>query len=901
MSKYFINTTTNANAAATSNVYQVNQNVGTTTTNSSVSATGTSSAIRKLFSETSSSTKTHNNTNTSASAATRGGSASAKTTRIFMTTSQAQQHQQQQLHQQLQQNAPNTTNMATHLLDHGYGVTLTPPTSSTSVVVGQQTASVLSTTSTSAPTSGTVAVSVTSNTIPASQQQQQLQQHPQKFKPTDMTQYYKVKRRIPMNDSHPKKQAKQSLQHQTPYQQQQQQQQTQQQQHHVVIRSNTNKQQTPQIHHQQQQQLSLNFATPSPQPPRPPSSASSTSSSSALMAPNFLYKIGTASSNSHSANNTGSSAKRTPEGNRADTSLGILTKKFVDLLQESPDGVVDLNDASAKLAVQKRRIYDITNVLEGIGILEKKSKNNIQWKCGNSLLTSERSNDIKLENERLEQKENELNMLIDEIRNELHGEISRNDQLAYVTHSDLLNVDLFKDQIIIVIKAPPEAKLVLPDSLNPREIHVKAENNGEINVFLCHDNSPENSPNFGSSSLAQRHAPAAIQQRHHHDTLITDMEAEKRHRLGLTAVTAQPLASTYPAAATNLVQRSAQRNLSKSIEAAAQQEAASLIEVNYTTQDQQHHHLHQHEQSNSSLLNEDDFNMFPSITRPVITHVVSEQHQQQRSQHIQNSQEQKLTAEEEDALVSYQSLIVCSNQQQQQQQQQQQRRHTGDSNPDSNDSNQTLTLTSCNNTTNTNMLSKKSGLRNDVTLVNCAMEQQQQKSSQHTSLLTSSSSSSSSQVPSNNSSSATSPQHQQQDNSPTHLNYETITHNNQQLQTTTTAGGQHQQQLQHHQQQQQIHHHHQQHHDIQQQLDNSIVVNTSSNNDDLSHMHVSNSNCSSGVRNALISDSVNLSPTTYNYFEDLPPLLPIEPPLDGLYNFSLDQSEGLNDLFHDFV
>lgn len=272
-----------------------------------------------------------------------------------------------------------------------------------------------------------------------------------------------------MNDSHPKKQAKQSLQHQTPYQQQQQQHQQQQpqqqQQHHVVIRSNTNKQQTPQIqqqqHHQQQQQVSLNFAAPSPQPPRPPSSASSTSSSSALMAPNFHYKIGSASANNHGNNNTGSSAKRTPEGNRADTSLGILTKKFVDLLQESPDGVVDLNDASTKLAVQKRRIYDITNVLEGIGILEKKSKNNIQWKCGNSLLTSERSNDIKLENERLEQKENELNMLIDEIRNELHGEISRNDQLAYVTHSDLLNVDLFKDQIIIVIKAPPEAKLVV--------------------------------------------------------------------------------------------------------------------------------------------------------------------------------------------------------------------------------------------------------------------------------------------------------------------------------------------------------------------------------------------------------------------------------------------------------
>jgi hypothetical protein len=34
---------------------------------------------------------------------------------------------------------------------------------------------------------------------------------------------------------------------------------------------------------------------------------------------------------------------------------------------------------------QKRRIYDITNVLEGIGLIEKKSKNNIQWKgCGDA-------------------------------------------------------------------------------------------------------------------------------------------------------------------------------------------------------------------------------------------------------------------------------------------------------------------------------------------------------------------------------------------------------------------------------------------------------------------------------------------------------------------------------------
>ena len=68
------------------------------------------------------------------------------------------------------------------------------------------------------------------------------------------------------------------------------------------------------------------------------------------------------------------------EKTRYDTSLGLLTKKFVGLIRRSVSGVLDLNEAAELLAVQKRRIYDITNVLEGIGLIQKKSKNNIQWR-----------------------------------------------------------------------------------------------------------------------------------------------------------------------------------------------------------------------------------------------------------------------------------------------------------------------------------------------------------------------------------------------------------------------------------------------------------------------------------------------------------------------------------------
>ena len=44
--------------------------------------------------------------------------------------------------------------------------------------------------------------------------------------------------------------------------------------------------------------------------------------------------------------------------------------RFVSLLQEAEHGILDLKVAADALNVkQKRRIYDITNVLEGIGLI----------------------------------------------------------------------------------------------------------------------------------------------------------------------------------------------------------------------------------------------------------------------------------------------------------------------------------------------------------------------------------------------------------------------------------------------------------------------------------------------------------------------------------------------------
>lgn len=49
------------------------------------------------------------------------------------------------------------------------------------------------------------------------------------------------------------------------------------------------------------------------------------------------------------------------------------------LLQKAPNQTLDLNVAVQELNVQKRRIYDITNVLEGIELIKKGGKNHIRW------------------------------------------------------------------------------------------------------------------------------------------------------------------------------------------------------------------------------------------------------------------------------------------------------------------------------------------------------------------------------------------------------------------------------------------------------------------------------------------------------------------------------------------
>lgn len=62
-----------------------------------------------------------------------------------------------------------------------------------------------------------------------------------------------------------------------------------------------------------------------------------------------------------------------------DNSLGQLAKQFIGMAAQSSTGEVDLHDAATHMNVRKRRIYDVTNVLDGIGLFRKTAKNRVGW------------------------------------------------------------------------------------------------------------------------------------------------------------------------------------------------------------------------------------------------------------------------------------------------------------------------------------------------------------------------------------------------------------------------------------------------------------------------------------------------------------------------------------------
>jgi len=181
-----------------------------------------------------------------------------------------------------------------------------------------------------------------------------------------------------------------------------------------------------------------------------------------------------------------------------DSSLGVTAKKFVELLKLTENGEVDLNVAANRLDVQKRRIYDITNVLEGVGLIKKTSKSTVTWRGNSGTPQQEDSKQQKQEMQSLIEEIEELRQeeeLIERKTEELKERLRRQSEQelykrhAYVSHEDIRMIPNLARETILAIKAPPSTRLEVPnpdeqtDAIRKYEILLFSEKQ-PIDVYL---------------------------------------------------------------------------------------------------------------------------------------------------------------------------------------------------------------------------------------------------------------------------------------------------------------------------------------------------------------------------------------------------------------------------------
>lgn len=170
-------------------------------------------------------------------------------------------------------------------------------------------------------------------------------------------------------------------------------------------------------------------------------------------------------------------------------------------------------------------------------------KNIIQWKRGSSLNNLDRISTMRNDLDALKENERQLDQLIENLK-EASKRQSENKN-AYVTSQDLHDIEMYTDQMIMVVKAPPESQLILMDG-DPPPIVLKSEKE-EIDIFFCPD------PSAGGGLQAAVTSEDEETPRPHRKAL-SQKSAEKRRNLG-----------------------SAQRNLSKAFEEMIPKKAKSKL------------------------------------------------------------------------------------------------------------------------------------------------------------------------------------------------------------------------------------------------------------------------------------------------------------------------------------
>ena len=166
--------------------------------------------------------------------------------------------------------------------------------------------------------------------------------------------------------------------------------------------------------------------------------------------------------------------------------LVSLTQDFLRVLMQANGQELDLSQVEKILEASKRRLYDVTNVLAGIGVIERMGKSKIKW-VGNKT-----NFDDNTALQDLLYHESELDRLIQLVNDSLSELSSTQDfqSFAWVSENDIMNLKGNSDIYIFALRGSSDLSIEVPE-VEEGNMHrlICKSNNGTVDLIQV--NSPQ--------------------------------------------------------------------------------------------------------------------------------------------------------------------------------------------------------------------------------------------------------------------------------------------------------------------------------------------------------------------------------------------------------------------------
>lgn len=167
-------------------------------------------------------------------------------------------------------------------------------------------------------------------------------------------------------------------------------------------------------------------------------------------------------------------AEREPKNTLVD-----LTRAFISLLKEADGNEVELGEAEKRLDTSKRRLYDVANVLAGVGLVERHGKSLVRWVGRTICANADNVRGV------LEAKERELQYLIAQVDKSLDDVMKSKafEEHGWVTPEDVARLDESGSLNMFALRGPASMTIQVIDHEDGEHQLVCETEEGKIEVI----------------------------------------------------------------------------------------------------------------------------------------------------------------------------------------------------------------------------------------------------------------------------------------------------------------------------------------------------------------------------------------------------------------------------------